>query len=130
MKQGAQAGFTLVEVLVAIALFSVVSTAVLGLFPGLLAQSVRSRAEQAVTAAAKQFMEDGRAAYEDAATFDAGAPGLPAAPDPGQGYRCSRGAAAQLSDGATVLLRRVTLSCAKADQATYTFSLDLGRPDR
>ncbi|UBV42069.1 prepilin-type N-terminal cleavage/methylation domain-containing protein [Deinococcus taeanensis] len=126
------AGLTLIEVLVALAIFTALSVAVLGLLPTLFKVNRQNQNDQAVTVAAKAFMESVRTAYSVQSTFDAGS--LPAAPGAGllNGLTCtatqSNPVPTWVSPSSGPLLRRVTLSCAGNGQPTYTFSLDFGRP--
>lgn len=131
MKHAAESGLTLIEVLVAIAIFAIVSVAVLSMFPAIFKLNSQARSDQAVTIAAKQFMENARTTYISNASFQQGTDGLPAAPTPGNGYTCTRSANPQLNSTTTpteVLIQRVTLACEKSGQTSYTFVLDLGKP--
>lgn len=131
MKRAAERGLTLIEVLVAIAIFAIVSVAVLAMFPTIFKLNSQVRSDQAVTIAAKQFMENTRTTYTSNTSFQQGTDGLPAAPTPGNGYTCTRSASSQLNSTVTpseVLIQRVTLLCQRTGQPSYTFVLDLGKP--
>ncbi|MFC4638986.1 PulJ/GspJ family protein [Deinococcus hohokamensis] len=131
--KGADQGLTLMEVLVAIALFAVVSVAALALFPTVFRVSGQTQADQAVTIAAKQYMEQARVLYSTQTGFDSGA--LPSAPASHLGgYTCTAPAATAQAQNTAVtpplaLIKRVTLTCTKPSAPPLTFSLDLGRPD-
>ncbi len=130
--QQAQAGLTLIEVLIALAIFTVVAMAVLGVLPGLFRVNRSNQNDQAVTVAAKAFMETVRTTYSVQTTFDAGT--LPAAPDASLlgGLTCTptqtNPVTTWLTPAGTPQVRRVTLTCAGSGQPTYTFTLDVGRP--
>ncbi|WP_189069920.1 type II secretion system protein [Deinococcus radiotolerans] len=131
-RMGSEAGLTLMEVLVALAIFTGLSVAVLGLLPTLFKVNRSNQTDQEVTVAAKAYMESVRTAYSVQAAFDAGT--LPAAPDTGLlgGLTCtpsqSNPVAAWTTPAGGPLLRRVTLSCSGSGQPTFTFTLDFGRP--
>ncbi|ACO45249.1 type II secretion system protein [Deinococcus deserti] len=122
-------GFSLVEVLVALAIFSVVSAAVLALFPSIFQLNSQTRADQSVTIAARHYLERVRTQYSTQSGFDAAT--LPAAPaaDTLNNYTCTPAVSTRpipaLADGQ---IKRVTLSCSHASQPTLTFVLDFGRP--
>ncbi|WP_155298268.1 prepilin-type N-terminal cleavage/methylation domain-containing protein [Deinococcus kurensis] len=128
----AQAGLTLIEVLIALAIFTALSVAVLGLLPTLFQVNRSNQNDQAVTVAAKAFMESVRTTYSAQAAFDAGT--LPATPDTSLmgGLTCAatqaNPVAAWVTPAGGPMLRRVTLTCAGTGQPTYTFTLDVGRP--
>ncbi|MFC4427725.1 PulJ/GspJ family protein [Deinococcus navajonensis] len=130
--KGTPSGLTLIEVLVAIALFAIVSVAALALFPTVFRVSGQTQADQAVTIAAKKFMEQVRVQYSTQSGFDAGA--LPSAPATSlNGYTCAAPAATAQVQNTSVappltLIKRVTLTCTKASAPPLTFVLDLGRP--
>ncbi|GHF89458.1 type IV pilus modification PilV family protein [Deinococcus ficus] len=122
-------GLTLIEVLVALAIFTVVAAAVLAMFPTIFKVNGQTRAEQAVTIGAKQYMEQVRARMDTRAEFDA--PVLPAAPTASQvnNYTCTPTLSNQTSDTAgVVVIKRMTLACTHSTYVKQTFSLDLGRP--
>ncbi|WP_180970042.1 PulJ/GspJ family protein [Deinococcus planocerae] len=124
MRGGSERGLTLIEVLVALAIFAVVSVAVLATFPAIFKLNGQTRADQAVTVGAKGFMEGVRVRYSTQAGFDTGT--LPPVPS-GAGYTCTGAVANQLGTS-PVLIKRVTLSCTHPSQPTQTFVLDVGRP--
>lgn len=127
-----EAGLTLIEVLIALAIFTVLSVAVLGTLPILFKVNRSTQNDQAVTVAAKAFMESVRTGYSTQGTFDAGT--LPASPDTSLmgGLTCaatqSNPVAAWVSPSGGPMLRRVTLTCKGTGQPDYTFTLDFGRP--
>ncbi|AFZ67480.1 PulJ/GspJ family protein [Deinococcus peraridilitoris] len=122
-----QAGLTLIEVLVALALFGVVSTVVLASLPGLYRLNRTSGEEQDVTVHARTVMEGVRAAWQSRALFDAGVlPQLP--PDPA-GFSCGAPGVMVVDTGrATPRRRRLTLTCTRADHAPVIFVAEFGRP--
>lgn len=128
-----QSGLTLIEILVALAIFTVVAAAVLAMFPTIFKVNGQTRADQAVTIGAKQFMEQARAAMDTQAEYDAvtAASGLPAAPAANtvNNYNCVRTLNAQPDTTlAAGLIKRVTLTCTHSSFAQQVFTLDLGRP--
>ena len=135
MKKQSEQGLTLIEVLVSLAIFSIVSVAVLAMFPTIFKLNSQTRADQAVTVGAKQFMEQVRVDYADKTKdasgktkFDQGA--LPTAPADStvNGYTCTPSSVDQPVGTVTGVVRRVTLACTLSGKPTYTFVLDLGRP--
>lgn len=131
-------GFTLIEVLVAMAILGVILVAVLGMLPSLTSTNAASRNEQRAVLAAKSYFENVRAEYARL-----GAPsGQGFDKDPttidltgtGDGLTCTRKAAdtvtsAPLTNGgvAVPVLKRVTLTCT-IQSREYTFALDIPRP--
>ncbi|GGK30718.1 hypothetical protein GCM10008955_25650 [Deinococcus malanensis] len=127
--KGPSAGLSLVEVLVALALFSVVSAAVLALFPSVFRLNSQTRADQSVTIAAKHYLEQVRARYSTQSGFDAAS--LPETPPASilNSYTCTPSVSTLESPFiAPGQIKRVTLSCTHASQPTLTFVLDFGRP--
>lgn len=125
-------GLTLIEVLVAIALFAIVSVAALALFPTVFRVNGQTQADQAVTMAAKKFMEQVQVLYSTRTGFDAGT--LPSAPASSLGgYTCAAPTATAQAQNSGVapltLIKRVSLTCTRTNEPPLTFSLDLGRPD-
>lgn len=132
MRTQTEQGLTLIEVLVAISIFAIVSVAVLSMFPAIFKLNSQTRADQAVTVGAKQFMEQVRANYSSGAGFDAGTlPPAPAAADVNN-YTClptvSDQAATTTGSTTTVIIKRVTLDCTHTSQPRQTFVLDFGKP--
>ncbi|MFC3835388.1 MULTISPECIES: prepilin-type N-terminal cleavage/methylation domain-containing protein [Deinococcus] len=145
---GHTGGLTLVEVIVSIAIFTVLSMAVLGSMPGILKVNRQTRDDQGVTVAAKAYLESVRAGFTDPAvtvnpatgtqvtagqtTFDAGT--LPAVPESSRmnGYTCTTALEAQLTSppetGEVTMVRRLTLTCTQTDRPTQTFVADYARP--
>lgn len=127
-----EAGLTLIEVLIALAIFTVLSIAVLSVLPTLFKVNRSNQNDQAVTVAAKAFMESVRTSYSAQSTFDAGT--LPAAPDTSLmgGLTCTTSQTNPVPTWVTAsgspMLRRVTLSCTGTGQPNYAFTLDFGRP--
>lgn len=146
MRHSADAGLTLIEVLVALTLFAVISMAVLGMLPGVLRINSQTRNDQGVTVAAKQYLEKARAKFNDPEinpatnkaygleAFVLGSTALPAVPSSSEmnGYACTAGLSDQLtspgSTGSLVMVRRLSLECTRSAQPTQTFVVDLGRP--
>lgn len=120
---GRQRGLTLIEVLVSIAIFAIVSVAVLAMFPTIFKLNSKTRADQAVTISAKQFMENLRVKYSTRAGFDNGA--LPDNPSDCTGTVNNQ----PISSLPAGTIKRVTLTCTPPNQPTQTFVLDLGRPE-
>ncbi|WP_034385477.1 prepilin-type N-terminal cleavage/methylation domain-containing protein [Deinococcus sp. YIM 77859] len=127
-----QQGLTLIEVLVAITIFAIVSVAVLAMFPTIFKLNSQTRADQAVTIGAKQYLEGIRSSFSTTVSFDAAATAsLPAAPSGSSvnSYSCERTVTnVQTSSTGTVIIKRVTLTCTHTSQPTRTFILDFGRP--
>lgn len=132
MRQQAEQGLTLIEVLVAISIFAIVSVAVLSMFPAIFKLNSQTRADQAVTVGAKQYLESVRVNFSTRAQFDAATTAaLSAAPSGSDvnGYTCERG----VQDipgvpGGAIIIKRVTLTCTHTSQPEQTFVLDFGRP--
>lgn len=141
-------GLTLVEVLVSIALFAVLSMAVLGALPGILKVNRQTRDDLGVTIPAKAYLEGARATFNDPlvsvdptngqrttagqTNFDAAT--LPTLPDSSQmnGYTCdpvlTTLVTSPAATGAVVTIRRLTLTCTQPAKATQTFVVDFARP--
>lgn len=139
MKRAVERGLTLIEVLVAIAIFTIVSVAISAMFPTIFKLNRQAGQDQAVTVAAKQVMEQVRVAYTDTTKdasgqtkFESGyLPPMPATTTV-NGYTCTGTSVDQpVVVGATSytgMMRRITLSCTRSDDPTYTYTLDLGNP--
>ena len=119
-------GFTLVEILVSLALLSVVIAATFGLLPGLAKSNSATRNEQRVTLVAKSFFEQTAASYSTAVTYDQ-AP--PAPENTVDGLTCPTPAVSSLSTNPAgqTTLKRVILTCTLLGR-TYTFQRDFARP--
>lgn len=122
----------MIEILVALAIFTVVAAAVLAMFPTIFKVNGQTRADQAVTIGAKQFMEQTRAAMDTVAEFDnVTLPAVPAASTVNN-YSCLANVSNQATDNTApvpiVTIKRVTLECTHSAYAQQTFALDLGRP--
>ena len=129
MKRVPERGLTLIEVLVALAIFAVVSVSVLAMFPSIFKLNGQTRADQALTVEAKKFMEGVRTNYSTQTGFDAGT--TPTAPsgDGVNGYTCTAEINDQpFADVPAGSLKRVALTCTHPSQPTQSFALDLGRP--
>ncbi|WP_158679920.1 type II secretion system protein J [Deinococcus sp. NW-56] len=129
MRNQKEQGLTLIEVLVALSIFAIVSVAVLSMFPAIFKLNSQTRADQAVTIGAKQFMEQTRTNFSSAAGFTAGT--LPSAPAAAtvNNYTCEPSVGNQQSDAAgVVIIKRVTLKCTHTSQPEQTFVLDFGKP--
>lgn len=129
MKGRAEQGLTLIEVLVALSIFAIVSVAVLSMFPAIFKLNNQTRADQAVTVGARQFMEEARVNFATPAGFEAGT--LPDAPAAGtvNGYTCTR-KVDPVGGTTPPIIKRVTLTCEHTTQSPkkLEFSLDFGRP--
>ena len=121
-----QQGFTVIEVLVAIAAFAVLAAGALSLLPGLFRINAQSQGDQSVTLTAKSFFEQARNAWSTQAAFDAPA-ALPAPVNP-TGYACTASHAATVVAGAVAHVRRVTLECAPGYTGAQAYVTDYGRP--
>lgn len=119
-------GFTLVEILVSLALLSVIATATFGLLPGLAKSNSATRDEQRVTLVAKSFYEQTAAFYATAATYDQAPPAPEGTVD---GLTCAAPAVTSLSTDTAgqTTLKRVVLSCTLLGR-TSTFQRDFARP--
>jgi len=132
VKFQTQQGLTLIEVLVAISIFAVVSVSVLAMFPIIFKLNSQTRADQAVTIGAKRYLESIRPSFSTRANFDAVTTASLAAGPSGatvNNYTCER----QVLDvpnpaTGTVIIKQVTLTCNHASQPPQTFRLDFGRP--
>ncbi|MBB5233828.1 PulJ/GspJ family protein [Deinococcus budaensis] len=128
----AERGLTLIEVLVAIAMFAVVSVTVLAMFPTIFKLNSQTRADQAVTIGAKQYLESARPSFLTPTTFDAATTTSLAAAPSGtsvNNYTCEREVAnVQTTPAGVVIIKRLTLRCTHTSQPTQTFTLDFGRP--
>ena len=119
-------GFTLVEILVSLALLSVIATAAFGLLPGLARSNSATRDEQRVTLVAKSFFERTAAFYATSVTYDQ----VPPAPEGTvDGLACSAPAVTSLSTNTAgqTTLKRVILSCTLLGRIS-TFQRDFARP--
>lgn len=131
MKQQTEQGLTLIEVLVAISIFAIVSVAVLAMFPAIFKLNSQTRADQAVTIGAKQYLESVRPEFSTTAKFDAvTTTSLPAGPSGTSvnNYTCERAVEMPTTAAGIVIIKRLTLRCTHTSQPTHTFTLDFGRP--
>lgn len=132
VQHARQSGLTLIEVLIALAIFAVVAAVVLAMFPTIFKVNGQTRADQAVTIGAKAFMEKVRAAADTKPEFDAlTKASLPAMPEASKvnNYSCVGDVNAQPDPALTTgLIKRVTLNCTHTTFPAQDFTLDLGRP--
>ncbi|MDL2344038.1 prepilin-type N-terminal cleavage/methylation domain-containing protein [Deinococcus sp. MIMF12] len=132
MKGRAEEGLTLIEVLVALSIFAIVSVAVLSMFPAIFKLNSQTRADQAVTIGAKQYLESVRLEFATAADFDAATTSSLAAGPSGasvNNYECAPAVTNTATDSSsTVIIKRVTLTCTHDTEKDQTFVLDFGRP--
>lgn len=126
-------GFTLLETLVAVAIFTIMMTAIMSMFPTVFKVNRQTRADQSTTIAAKSYMEQMRTHLSSTANFDSNST-LPApAASSTDGYTCTP-SMTQVQGGITTkgvavpLIQRVTLSCARTGESTLIFTEDFGRP--
>lgn len=132
MKQ-AQAGLTIIEVLMAIALFGIVSAATLALLPNLFRLNANSRDDQALTLVAKAYFEgvqqrwtdptNGRFAFQN----DDAPPAFSSSFTP-TGMACAPSGTVPLQNGTQKLVREVTLTCSGGGSA-FSFTSQFGRPE-
>ncbi|WP_309571803.1 prepilin-type N-terminal cleavage/methylation domain-containing protein [Deinococcus sp.] len=141
-------GLTLVEVLVSIAIFAVLSVAVLSTLPGILKVNRQSRDDQGVTVVGKAYLENVRAKWNDPTAtidptngstttagqtnFDAEAlPPMPASTSM-NGYTCTNALSNQVTSpteaGGVHMVKRLTMTCTLTGQPTQIFTVDLERP--
>ena len=132
MRSRAEQGLTLIEVLVALAIFAVVSVAVLSIFPTVLKLNRQTRADQAVTIGAKQFIESARVTFSTQTSFDTATTSSLSAGPSGtsvNNYNCTREVSnVQSTATGLVVIKRLVLTCTHSNEPTQTFSLDFGRP--
>ncbi|MFC4426777.1 type II secretion system protein J [Deinococcus navajonensis] len=117
MMHGAQRGFTLIEILVSMAIFAIISASVIAFLPGLTSTNRSTNDQQRVTLAAKAFYEEARSKLR--ANF-ADTLATVTVPTNDNGLTCTQSMTALQTD-----LKRVKLSCS-LNSKTYTFSLDVG----
>ena len=117
-------GFTLVEILVSLALLSVIATATFGLLPGLARSNSATRDEQRVTLVAKSFFEQTAAFYATSVNYDQDPPAPEGTVD---GLACSAGTSPIPNPAGPTTLKRVVLSCTLLGR-TSAFQRDFARP--
>lgn len=119
------AGFTVIEILVSIALLAVVVVSVLSLLPGLARANAATSDEQRATLVAKSYFEQAAAFYATPANYDSAAP-LPE--NTTGGLSCTAPLVTGMSADAAgqVNLKRVTLVCTLRAR-TFTFERDFVR---
>ena len=117
-------GFTLVEILVSLALLSVIATATFGLLPGLARSNSATRDEQRVTLVAKSFFEQTAAFYATSVNYDQDPPAPEGTVD---GLACSAVTSPIPNPAGQTTLKRVVLSCTLLGR-TSDFQRDFARP--
>ena len=117
-------GFTLVEILVSLALLSVIATATFGLLPGLARSNSATRDEQRVTLVAKSFFEQTAAFYATSVNYDQDPPAPGGTVD---GLACSAVTSPIPNPAGQTTLKRVVLSCTLLGR-TSAFQRDFARP--
>ena len=115
-RSATQAGFTLIEVLVAIAMLGVVAAAIFSAFAVVSELNRDAARDQEATVAARSYLEDVRAAWSTPDDFD-----LAVAPAPPVG--CTVTLEPSVPSGEVV--RTVSLAC---DAVQDAFVVVLGRP--
>lgn len=137
-----QAAFTLLETLVAVAIFMILLLAVMNVFPGVFKLNAQTRGDQSVTIAAKAYMEQVRIDFNtpDSPTtspptftkFQNGTLPTKPATSTTAGYDCTPTSQQLDATGtpttASPSIRRVTLTCTKQGVADQVFTLDFGQP--
>lgn len=120
-----KAGFTVIEILVSVALLAVVVSLTLSLLPGFARVNSMTADEQRVTLVSKSYFEQAAAFYASSANYDSAAP-LPE--NTTGGLTCRTPATTTLSSdaGGQVNLKRVTLTCTLGTR-TFTFERDFAR---
>ena len=118
-------GLTLTEVLVSLAIFTVLAAAVNAALPVTLKLNADARTEQAMTAAARAYVEDTRARWRDSDAFARG--DLPPDPPAGNAFTCSGSTQATPATGRAAL-RTVSLTCTTRAGSIVTFTRDVAHP--
>ncbi|ACO45510.1 type II secretion system protein [Deinococcus deserti] len=117
MMRDTQSGFTLIEILVSMAIFAIISASVMTFLPALTKSNGATNDQQRVTLVAKAFFEEARSRLR---TNFADTLSTVTVPTNDNGLICTKSMSTLHSD-----LKRVKLSCA-LNSKTYTFSLDVG----
>lgn len=138
MTQRPKHGFTVVELLIAIVMFTVIIVAVLGALPNLYRVNRSTSDKQVQSAYAKNVMEAVRSSWLTSTTpiapstdqypnFTAGTlPTLPAAPS---SLSCQTPAVTAVGTATPIGRRRVTLTCTTVSGGNVTsFVVEFGRP--
>ncbi len=133
-------GFSLIEIIVAIAILGIVSTAVLTFLPSVTNVNQNTKTDQDITIVAKRFMEEVRAAWLDGTNgqiyFDSGtlSDGTTAVDTYQPNYSTDApNCTASVSDPdagtyTPIQRKQVSLSCTEDDGTSTTFTLEFGRP--
>ena len=127
-------GFTIIELLISLAILTVVVSITLTTLPSLFQLNSVSGKDQSVVLAAKSFMEDVRTSWTGQATlianranFDAGTlPSTPTSTD----YTCTRPTVTTV-DPATLPFprrKRVLITCTPVNGSANSFLVEFGRP--
>lgn len=126
-------GFTLVEMLVAIALLAIIGAALVTFLPTIVTLNRNSTGEQEITVDAKRFFESVRQAWQDGGHFEAGT--IPIENEDGteetvalEGYAVSDACTVSVMDpdaGSPGIRKRVTLTC---DGVSTPFIAEFGNP--
>ncbi|WP_027481221.1 type IV pilus modification PilV family protein [Deinococcus pimensis] len=122
MTSSRQAGFSILEVLVALAFLAVVIVVGMGLITSNMTMNVRSKDRTDITMTVRSYFEQARATY--VTNFDSAAPAAPS--------NCTISPAGspvslKTSTSGSVILKRITLNCTLSSKS-YTFSMDFARP--
>ncbi|MFD1734848.1 type II secretion system protein J [Deinococcus malanensis] len=116
-------GFTLIEILVALAIFSIVVAAIITMLPGLATTNSRTRDDQ-VLLAAQGYFEQVRGELRN--NFDSTLSTV-TVPGVGSGLSCTTTTPVDLETlNGQSALKRVKLSCT-INGKTHNFSLDIAR---
>ncbi|GGK11970.1 hypothetical protein GCM10008955_01510 [Deinococcus malanensis] len=117
-------GFTLIEILVALAIFSIVVAAIITMLPGLATTNSRTRDDQRVLLAAQGYFEQVRGELRN--NFDSTLSTV-TVPGVGSGLSCTTTTPVDLETlNGQSALKRVKLSCT-INGKTHNFSLDIAR---
>ncbi|SEJ44765.1 prepilin-type N-terminal cleavage/methylation domain-containing protein [Deinococcus reticulitermitis] len=139
--KNAHSGLTLLEVLVSIAIFGMLSIAILGVYPNIFKTNGQTRDDQVVTIQAKRYLEQVQKNHADLVEknkdkavvpkkelSDLVLPGVPAKAEVNN-YTCAATTADKLKDTAgKVLILRVELKCTRTSAPELKFWIDLGQP--
>lgn len=119
-------GLTLIEVLIAMSILSVIAAAIMAALPSLVTMNRASLDDVNVTVVAKTYLERVRDEWTTQAAFDAGM--LPAVPTP-PGRTCTASVTDPDAGAFTPAIRkRVTFTCSATNANPLVFRVELGRP--